>query len=47
MIARLIGLIVLAWAAGFILFAVFLPGPAKPDATTDAVVTLPPGSIAH
>ena len=43
MIARLLALPLLAWALGFVLFAVLLPGPAD-DRRTDAIVVLTGGA---
>ena len=42
MIARLLGLLALVWAIGFVAFAVALPGPAGAE-VTDGVVTLTGG----
>jgi uncharacterized SAM-binding protein YcdF (DUF218 family) len=44
MIARFLSFLILLYALGFILFAVALDRPAKPDVRTDAIVVLTGGS---
>ena len=42
---RLLSLLLLAWALGFIWFAVFLPQPVIEPMRTDGVVALTGGSV--
>ena len=44
MIARIIGGLLVLWAAGFMLFALFLPQPAVDGAVTDGIVVMTGGS---
>jgi uncharacterized SAM-binding protein YcdF (DUF218 family) len=43
-IARIIGGLLVLWAAGFMLFALFLPQPASDTAVTDGIVVMTGGS---
>lgn len=43
MIIRALSALLLLWIAGFMIFALFLPQPAAPGATTDAIVVMTGG----
>jgi len=40
MIVRTLSAMLLVWIAGFMIFALFLPQPAEPDLSTDAIVVM-------